>query len=134
MVNEVNVNRWNTGCHYRGAGHNGVVCIKEQPGHTPTAWLTRVATLIINLSTMPEIKITIYTTEDCNKCKLLKMMLASKHIDFRELNALDNRESIKDTWFASAPIIKFEQEWEPVMWREDMQAFISYLEDNGIGI
>jgi glutaredoxin len=45
---------------------------------------------------MPEFKITIYTTEDCNKCKLLKQLLASKHVDFRDLDAVANRESIKD--------------------------------------
>jgi arsenate reductase-like glutaredoxin family protein len=45
---------------------------------------------------MPELKITLYTTEDCNKCRLLKMLLATKHVDFRDLDAVANREQIKD--------------------------------------
>ena len=65
---------------------------------------------------MPEIKVTLYTTQDCSKCKLLKQLLNNKHIEYRELDAIDNRESIRDTWFASAPIVKFEYEWEPTMW------------------
>ena len=44
-----------------------------------------------------EFKVTLYTTQDCSKCKLLKMLLATKHVDFRELDAIANRESIKDT-------------------------------------
>ena len=83
---------------------------------------------------MPEIKVTIYTTEDCNKCKLLKMLLATKHVDFRDLNANDNRESIKDLWFMSAPIIRVEIEEQDDMWFGDMEKFINYLDDNWIGV
>lgn len=87
---------------------------------------------------LKELKITIYTTEDCNKCKLLKQLLDSKHIEYRELDAITNRESIKDCWFMSAPIIKVETvvEWEdnPIMRFEDMQKFISYIDENWIGI
>jgi glutaredoxin len=46
---------------------------------------------------MEEIKVTLYTTEDCSKCKMLKQLLDAKHITYRDLNAIDNRESIKDT-------------------------------------
>lgn len=83
---------------------------------------------------MPELKITIYTTEDCNKCKLLKMLLASKHIDFRDLDAIANRESIKDCWFISAPIIRVEIEWQDDIFFWDMEKFVSYLDDNSIGL
>lgn len=83
---------------------------------------------------MPELKITIYTTEDCNKCKLLKQLLASKHVDFRDLDAIANRESIKDCWFASAPIIRVEIEWQDDIFFWDMEKFISYLDDNSIGL
>jgi glutaredoxin len=82
---------------------------------------------------MEEIKVTLYTTEDCSKCKMLKQLLDSKHITYRDLNAIDNRESIKDTWFISAPIIKFEREGNDI-WFGDIQEFINYLNDNGIGI
>lgn len=83
---------------------------------------------------MPELKITIYTTEDCNKCKLLKQLLASKHVDFRDLNAIDNRESIKDCWFVSAPIIRVEIEEQDDIWFWDMEKFVNYLDDNSIGL
>jgi glutaredoxin len=83
---------------------------------------------------MEEIKVTLYTTEDCSKCKMLKQLLDAKHITYRELNAIDNRDSIKDSWFISAPIIKFEREWEATMRFEDMQDFINYLNENWIGI
>lgn len=83
---------------------------------------------------LPELKITLYTTEDCNKCKLLKQLLDNKHIEYRELDAMANRESIKDCWFMSAPIIKVEYEWEDDTWFEDMQKFISYIDENWIGI
>lgn len=83
---------------------------------------------------MPELKITIYTTEDCNKCKLLKMLLASKHVDFRDLDAVANRESIKDCWFVSAPIIRVEIEWQDDIFFWDMEKFVSYLDDNSIGL
>ncbi|MBO7693131.1 MAG: hypothetical protein J6T10_10925 [Methanobrevibacter sp.] len=46
---------------------------------------------------MEEIKVTLYTTEDCSKCKMLKQLLESKHIEFRDLNAIDNYESVKDS-------------------------------------
>ena len=46
---------------------------------------------------MTEFNVTLYTTEDCSKCKMLKMLLATKHVDFRELDAIANWESIKDT-------------------------------------
>lgn len=83
---------------------------------------------------MTEFNVTLYTTEDCSKCKMLKMLLATKHIDFRELDAITNWNTIKDLWFASAPIIKFEREWEEPLWFDDIQSFISYLEKNGLGI
>lgn len=83
---------------------------------------------------MPELKITIYTTEDCNKCKLLKQLLASKHVDFRDLDAIANRESIKDCWFISAPIIRVEIEWQEDIFFWDMEKFVSYLDDNSIGL
>ena len=83
---------------------------------------------------MEEIKVTLYTTEDCSKCKMLKQLLESKHIEFRDLNAIDNYESVKDSWFMSAPIIKFEREGSEDMWFGDMQDFISYLENNGIWV
>lgn len=65
---------------------------------------------------------------------MLKQLLDSKHITYRDLNAIDNRESIKDCWFVSAPIIKFEREGSEDIWFGDMEKFISYLDDNGIGI
>lgn len=83
---------------------------------------------------LKEFKVTLYTTQDCSKCKLLKMLLATKHVDFRELDAIANRDNIKDCWFASAPIIKFEYEWEPTMWFDDVQSFVAYLDDNWIGL
>jgi hypothetical protein len=64
---------------------------------------------------------------------MLKQLLDAKHITYRDLNAIDNRESIKDTWFISAPIIKFEREGNDI-WFGDIQEFINYLNDNGIGI
>lgn len=83
---------------------------------------------------LPELKVTLYTTEDCNKCKLLKMLLATKHIDFRELDAIANWDSIKDCWFMSAPIMKVEYEWEDDKRFDDMQKFISYIDENGIWV
>lgn len=83
---------------------------------------------------MPELKITIYTTEDCNKCKLLKQLLASKHVDFRDLDAIANRETIKDLGFMSAPIIRVEIEWQDDIWFGDMDKFISYLDNNAIWV
>ena len=83
---------------------------------------------------MEEIKVTLYTTEDCSKCKMLKQLLDAKHITYRDLNAIDNYESVKYSWFMSAPIIKFEREGKEDMWFGDMQEFISYLEDNGIWV
>ena len=83
---------------------------------------------------MPEIKVTLYTTEDCNKCRLLKMLLATKHVDFRDLDAVANREQIKDLWFMSAPIIRVEIEWQDDIWFGDMDKFVHYLDDNWIGI
>ena len=83
---------------------------------------------------MPEIKVTLYTTEDCNKCRLLKMLLATKHVDFRDLDAVANREQIKDLWFMSAPIIRVEIEWQDDIWFGDMDKFVNYLDDNWIGI
>lgn len=82
---------------------------------------------------MEEIKVTLYTTEDCSKCKMLKQLLDAKHITYRDLNAVDNYESVKDSWFMSAPIIKFEREGSE-MWFGDMQDFIKYLDENWIGI
>lgn len=83
---------------------------------------------------LPEVKITLYTTEDCSKCKMLKILLASKHIDFRDLNAIDNRESIKDCWFASAPIIRVEYEWRDDVWFWDIEELVRYLDDEWIGV
>lgn len=83
---------------------------------------------------MPEVKVTIYTTQDCNKCKLLKQLLQSKHVDFRDLDAVANRESIKDCWFISAPIIRVEIEWKDDIWFWDMEKFVSYLDDEWIGL
>lgn len=83
---------------------------------------------------MPELKITIYTTEDCNKCKLLKQLLTSKHVDFRDLDAIANRESIKDCWFISAPIIRVEIEGQDDIFFWDMEKFVSYLDNNWIGL
>lgn len=83
---------------------------------------------------IPEIKVTLYTTEDCNKCRLLKMLLATKHVDFRDLDAVANRDQIKDLWFMSAPIIRVEVEWQDDIWFGDMDKFVSYLDDNWIGV
>lgn len=83
---------------------------------------------------MPELKITIYSTEDCTKCKMLKMLLAVRHIDFRDLDATTNWDSVKDLWFMSAPIIKVEKEWEEPIYYWDMETFIKYLDDNGIWV
>ena len=83
---------------------------------------------------MPELKITIFTTEDCCKCKMLKMLLATKNIEFRDLDAIANRETIKDLWFMSTPIIRVEIEWQDDIWFGDMDKFISYLDDNAIWV
>lgn len=83
---------------------------------------------------MPELKITIYTTEDCSKCKMLKMLLATKHIDFRDLDAIANWSSIKDLWFLSAPIIRVEIEWKDDIWFWEIEKFVQYLDDEGIGV
>lgn len=80
------------------------------------------------------VKVTIFTTEDCNKCKLLKMLLANKWVDFRDLDAIANRETIKDLWFASAPIIRVEIEWEDDIWFWEMDKFVNYLDENWIGV
>jgi len=80
------------------------------------------------------VKVTIFTTEDCSKCKLLKMMLANKNIEFRDLDAVANRETIKDLWFAAAPIIRVEIDWEDDIWFWEMENFINYLDNNGIWV
>lgn len=83
---------------------------------------------------MPELKITIYTTEDCNKCKLLKQLLTSKHVDFRDLDAVANWEQIKDCGFISAPIIRVEIEGQDDIFFWEMENFVNYLDDNWIGV
>jgi glutaredoxin len=83
---------------------------------------------------LKEFKVTLYTTQDCSKCKLLKMLLATKHVDFRDLDAIANRESIKDCWFISAPIIRVEIEGQDDIFFWDMEKFINYLDDNAIGV
>lgn len=83
---------------------------------------------------MQNIKITLFTTEDCSKCKMLKMLLVTKNIDFRDLDAIANRETIKDLWFTSAPIIRVEIEWQDDVWFWDMEKFINYLDDDGVWV
>ena len=83
---------------------------------------------------LPELKITIFTTEDCSKCKILKMLLATKNIEFRDLDAIANRETIKDLGFMSAPIIRVEIEWQDDIWFWEMDKFINYLDENGIWV
>jgi hypothetical protein len=62
------------------------------------------------------------------------MLLATKHVDFRDLDAVANREQIKDLWFMSAPIIRVEIEWQDDIWFGDIEKFVSYLDDNSIGL
>lgn len=78
------------------------------------------------------VKITIFSTDTCTKCKMLKNYLTSKWIEFRDLNALDNWNILKDTWFASAPIIRVEIEWQDDIWFWEVENFINYLDDDGV--
>ena len=80
------------------------------------------------------LKITIYTTETCSKCRMIKEYLEEKLIPYTALDAVEHYDDVKDTGFAAAPIIKVETiiEWEdnPIMWFEDIQEFIDYLNKN----
>ena len=83
------------------------------------------------------LKITIYTTETCSKCRMIKEYLEENFIPYTALDAVEHYDDVKDTWFMSAPIIKVETivEWEdnPIMWFEDIQEFINYLNKNKDG-
>lgn len=76
------------------------------------------------------LKITIYSTPTCSKCRMIKDYLTSQEIEFTDLDAVEHYEDVKDTWFMSAPIIKVEEENEPNIWFEEIEDFIAYINDN----
>lgn len=80
------------------------------------------------------LKITIYSTPTCNKCRMLKDYLNERGVEFEDKDAIECYDEVKDTGFAAAPIIKIETivEWEdnPNMWFEDMEDFITYFNNH----
>lgn len=78
------------------------------------------------------VKITIFSTDSCNKCRMLKDYLKSEWVEFSDLNALDCWDELKDTWYMSAPIIKVEIEGWETTWFWEMEDFIKYLDDDDV--
>lgn len=79
---------------------------------------------------LPKFDIYIYTTEACNKCRMLKDFISENGMIYTEKDANKFYDEIADSWLASAPIVKVIK-WEDVKYF-DMDWFIAYLKDDGI--
>lgn len=79
---------------------------------------------------MPEVKITIYTTPTCNKCRMLVSFLTDNKIKFEEKDANEAHNEIKNTIFTSAPIVRVIKWW--VMEMYDMDWFMQRMRNEGI--
>ena len=79
---------------------------------------------IINIINMK--KPIIYSTPTCMRCKIIKDMLTRWNVEFEERDAIENYDEIKDSWFASAPVVLYDNQlfnWED---------FIDYAKKTGL--
>ena len=60
----------------------------------------------------------IYSTPTCTRCKIIKDVLTRRNVEFEEKDAIENYDEIKDSWFASAPVVFYDNQyfnWEDFM-------------------
>ena len=61
------------------------------------------------------VKVTIYTTDNCAKCKMAKIMLQSKNVKFEEKNLKEDDVMLElvcdNAQLKTVPIIKFDNEF-----------------------
>lgn len=72
----------------------------------------------------------IYSTDACNKCRMLKDALSDAQITYVEKDAIKEYDDIKDSWMASAPIVKIVTEDGSKFY--DLEWCIKFLKDEGL--
>jgi glutaredoxin len=81
---------------------------------------------------LPEVEITIFTTPDCVKCRSVKDYLFNRHVSFTEKNAENYPQDIEESGFQSVPVMRIIK-WKEKLWFWDIEEFIHWIEDNGLG-
>lgn len=79
---------------------------------------------------MPKFDIYIYTTEACNKCRMLKDFIDENWMVYIEKDANKFYDEIAESWLASAPIVKVIKGDEVLYF--DLDDFMKFLKEDGI--